>query len=103
MPAGICPSSFALYLQAFVEDPENPPEVWAHKTLPFELERVFMLGQIGYRRGMRQFGIMASGVANVGIGLRVNYGEGRRIGILHPTRFLEEDQEDVNIAGQCTN
>ena len=89
------------YIQAFVDNAENPPEVWAHKKLPLLMERTFMVGQVRFRRAARQFGMRIPSRENAGIGGHVSYGEGQDAGILHPDHLLEND-EDVTIAGNSS-
>ena len=86
--------------QAYVEDPENPPEIWAHKTMTKEIDRWFTSSKAGYKRAMRQFGVMIPFHVNAGIGGDLRYGiENIELGILYPDHFLKEDEEDVTIAG----
>ena len=83
-----------------MEDPDNPPEVWAHKTLTYELDRYFTVGQLGYKRAKRQFGVSIPGLVSAGIGSGLATGSNIDIGILYPDHFLEDDEEDVTIAGK---
>ena len=87
-------------LQSFLEDAENPPEVWAHETLEYELNRYFTVSMTGFRRAMRQFGVLIPAHVNSGIGPALRAGIAKGIGILYPDHFLDEDEKDVKIAGK---
>ena len=86
-----------------MEDPEHPPEVWAHKLMTYELDRYFTVGQLGYKRAKRQFGVRIPGLVNAGIGGSLATHSEIDIGILYPDHFLEDDEEDVTIAGDFAN
>ena len=81
-----------------MEDPDNPPEVWAHKTFTYELDRYLTVGQVGYTRARRQFGSRLASRENAGIGMSLALDD-VQIGILYPDHFLNDDEEDVTIAG----
>ncbi len=81
-----------------MEDPDNPPEVWAHKKLTYELDRFFTAGPAGFKRAARQFGIMIPDQVNAGIGSSLRTAKSS-IGILYPDHFLDGDEADVEIAG----
>ncbi len=76
--------------------------MWAHRKLTFELDRYFTASQTGFKRAMRQFGVMIPSEVNAGIGGRLAYNKKTDIGILYPDHFLEGDEADVTIAGQFT-
>ena len=81
--------------QAFAEeDRENPPEVWAHHTLPREMK----VQLHSFARVIRQFGLLLPEKAfiNIALGKRPHFGS---VGIVQPTRLLYKEQEDVKIAG----
>ena len=81
------------------EDPENPPEVWSHHTLPAFMETQSIKGTILYARAMRQFGnLLPSGAhINSGIGPRLRLASH---GMIQPTKFLYTEEQDVQIAGE---
>ena len=81
-----------------MEDPDNPPEVWAHKTFAYELDRYLTVGQVGYTRARRQFGSRLVSHENAGIGMSLALDD-VQIGILYPDHFLNDGEEDVTIAG----
>ena len=81
-----------------MEDPDNPPEVWAHKTFTYELDRYLTVGQVGYTRARRQFGSRLASRENAGIGMSLALDD-VQIGILYPDHFLNDDEKDVTIAG----
>ena len=83
-----------------MEDPNKPPDVWAHKTLIYELDRFLTVGQLGYMRAKRQFGSRLASRENAGIGVGLAV-DNVQIGILYPNHFLNDDEEDVTIAGYC--
>ena len=82
-----------------MEDPNNLPRFWAHKTLTHEMDRYFTSAQNGFKRAMRQFGVMIPAHVNAGIGGSLRFGPDVEIGILYPDHFLNDDEEDVTIAG----
>ena len=64
------------------------------------LRRVATVSLLTYKRAMRQFGVLLPSHINSGIGIRLTYGKNATTGLVYPTRFLEEDQAQVNIAGK---
>ena len=73
------------------------------KTLTHEMDRYFTSAQNGFRRAMRQFGVMIPAHINAGIGGSLRFGPDVEIGILYPDHFLNDDEEDVTIAGLKNN
>ena len=86
-------------LQAFVEDPSDPPDVWAHFKFKREMERISFWGATIFRGSMRQFGTHLP-VINAGIGPRLLYDkDGQTSGILQPTNYVSDDVTPVNLHG----
>jgi len=84
---------------AFVEDPENPPEIWAHHTLEKKMNDFFMINAGIFQRSLRQFGGQLPLLINSGIGPFLEYKSDMRVGSILPNKLLYEDAEDVTIAG----
>ncbi len=73
--------------------------MWAHETLEYELNRYFTVSMTGFRRAMRQFGVLIPSHVNSGIGPALRAGVGKGFSIIYPDHFLYEDEKDVKIAG----
>ncbi|KAL3859271.1 hypothetical protein ACJMK2_009498 [Sinanodonta woodiana] len=86
--------------KAFIEDPENPPQIWAHYDIEKEFRRTALTSASGFRRAMRQFGVLLPERLNSGIGIRLRYGKtDKTLSIVHPTHFVHNKETDVDIAG----
>ena len=86
-------------MQSFVEDPANPPDVWAHAQFEAELDRISFTGPAIYRGAMRQFGNFVP-VVSAGIGPALNFDNNEQsTGVLLPTHYLTGDRMDVTING----
>ncbi|XP_033746020.1 putative alkyl/aryl-sulfatase YjcS [Pecten maximus] len=81
---------------AFVENSTSPPDIWAYKDLPKDLEDYFAYASSArYARSMRQFGVFLNGSKN-----SVDFGkEGATFGFIYPNKFLNDTEMDVVIAG----
>ncbi|XP_056008925.1 linear primary-alkylsulfatase-like isoform X2 [Ostrea edulis] len=89
--------------KAFIEDPLNLPDIWAHEYLPLEI-RKFHTTAYGakFKRSLRQFGsfVTKGKYQNAGIGIQLNYGKDKdSMGIVLPNKLLKEMELDTNIAG----
>ena len=91
------------FLQAFVEDENNPPEIWAYHTFMTELEKLGRVKRLARVRGGRQFGVhlytnMAFAKRNVPrlSSMDVNLNSG----FMQPTHFLRDDSQSINVAGE---
>jgi hypothetical protein len=94
---------FFLRLQAFVEDPKNPPEVMSHTGTDREFIRFSTGNGAYYRRAMRQFGVHLPTIINAGIGPRLRAGtDASTMGMVYPTRYFDGAETDINIAGMFT-
>lgn len=89
-------------LQAFIEDEDNPPDIWAHDGILGEFTRVFStVNGATYKRSMRQFGVHLPGQINAGIGLKLKYGTDKAtLGVVYPTHFVHEQKTDLILAGK---
>ena len=94
-----CVAIFIL-LQAFVENKENPPAIWAHETFPKEFQNLLSGPTLAYyARGLRQFGVFLPTIS-AGIGLRLRFGtDTSTFAPLYPTKFVEGSAMDVTLAG----
>lgn len=85
-------------LQAFVDDPNDPPEIWAHHTLESQIDVMTFKSGIMYLRAARQFGPLLPSNAHINSGLGPNLRLGN-FGYLPPTHLLTKERADVVIAG----
>lgn len=87
--------------KAFIEDEDNPPDIWAHDGILGEFTRVFStVNGATYKRSMRQFGVHLPGQINAGIGLKLKYGTDKAtLGVVYPTHFVHEQKTDLILAG----
>ena len=85
-----------IVFQVFVEDPKNPPDVWAHHLLVSENEAYFTYAvKARYQRAMRQFGVFSQNSSNT-----VAFGtEDDEYGTVYPNRLVYQEEENVTIAG----
>ncbi|XP_041351093.1 putative alkyl/aryl-sulfatase YjcS [Gigantopelta aegis] len=75
--------------KGFVEDPSNPPDIYAHSKLVEQLQRVFFINPIWSQRSARQFGIyLPEGDLKFG-----------NPGFIYPNKIFSEDEKDINVAG----
>ncbi|XP_033754745.1 alkyl/aryl-sulfatase BDS1-like [Pecten maximus] len=86
---------------SFIEDVNNPPDIWAHKKIMQEMKRAFStVNGATYTRAMRQFGVLLPESVNAGIGLKLTYGgSSGGMGLVYPNKFVSKAVTDVTIAG----
>ncbi|KAJ8303406.1 hypothetical protein KUTeg_019802 [Tegillarca granosa] len=87
--------------QAFIEDINHPPDIWAHVGILKQFQRVFStVNTATYKRAARQFGVLLPNTINAGIGHRLRYSvSGDRLGVVFPDKFVSEKETEVHIAG----
>ncbi|OWF47150.1 alkyl/aryl-sulfatase BDS1-like [Mizuhopecten yessoensis] len=87
--------------QAFIEDVNHPPDIWAHELLPNEVNK-FYTASFGakFQRSMRQFGVFVKKRLNAGIGPVVEYGtDDNSFGFVMPNKFVNKPETRATIAG----
>lgn len=86
--------------KAFIENDQNPPDIWAHESTNREFIRTFTANTAGYRRAMRQFGVFLPNSVNSGIGKMLKYGDGKAtIGLVFPNKFVNQKVTNLTLAG----
>ncbi|XP_045193828.2 linear primary-alkylsulfatase-like [Mercenaria mercenaria] len=86
--------------KAFVEDENNRPNIWAHRSILKALALNFNGPNVAhYVRAMRQFGVFLPELS-AGIGFKLNIGkEGMTTGFLYPNKFIDGEELDISLAG----
>ncbi|KAK3086771.1 hypothetical protein FSP39_023099 [Pinctada imbricata] len=89
--------------RAFIEDPNNPPEIWAHIGILKEFKRTFSsITQAFMVRAMRQFGALLPDeiTSGRGIGQKLQYGTSKNsIGVVYPNKYVQQQVTEFNAAG----
>ncbi|XP_060073744.1 linear primary-alkylsulfatase-like [Ylistrum balloti] len=84
---------------SFIEDVNNPPDIWAHKKVIPQMKRAFStVNAATYTRSMRQFGALLPESVNAGIGLKLKY-DTNSFGLVYPNKFVSKAVTDVTMAG----
>ena len=94
------------YLQAFIEDPNNPPDIWAHKTTPKAINLFLTTGaEARMIRSNRQFGyeLTSEQVINDGIGPFLETAREHSMGLVYPNRLLKHERLETKIAGMINH
>ena len=85
-----------------MEDPQNPPDIWAHEGILKEFKRTFSSVNAAFvTRAVRQFGVLLPDEITLGrgIGQMLRVGGHHTIGILFPNKYVNRRVTEVNIAG----
>ncbi|XP_021366206.1 alkyl/aryl-sulfatase BDS1-like isoform X2 [Mizuhopecten yessoensis] len=86
---------------SFIEDKNNPPDIWAHERIIKEMKRSFStVNGATFTRAMRQFGVLLPESVNAGIGIKLKYGDpANNFGLVYPNKFVSKAVTDVTMAG----
>ncbi|XP_074640804.1 linear primary-alkylsulfatase-like [Tubulanus polymorphus] len=84
---------------SFIDDINNPPEIWAHISTLDEFHRFFTTTPIVTKRAFRQFGVYNPAFVNCGIGPKLRYHRHSKTGLIYPNKFFKTDREEFEIGG----
>ena len=90
------------HFQAFLEEGVEAPNVWAHESILKAFNHMFTgVRKAHFHRSIRQFGVFLPESVSSGIGHKLDFGkQGRSIGVIYPTKFVEGDEQDVVLSGE---
>lgn len=85
--------------KAFLRNSSDNVEIWAHETLPNQIERYLITSETIFRRAIRQFGIYLPKPYHLNSGIGPEVRIDGTFGYIPPNRLLKKSESDETIAG----
>lgn len=85
--------------KAFLGNSTNDVEIWAHETLPDQIERYLSTADMIFRRAIRQFGIYLPKPYHLNSGIGPYLCNDGTFGYVPPNKLLRKSESDETIAG----